>query len=160
MADTGDRKSKRREPSVPKAAAAGLFVQDGQHEEVSSVKGQNFIATAPCCPGFTGPVIVGVVWKKKFLCGGDKNEGNRNEKSHEGSVQSSCTGTGTPRRPGFTGPVIVGVTWKKQFAGMWDEVGEVEQAKNSRQKKDEGQGEKKKVSKWKKIWRWLTKKKN
>ncbi|MPC94081.1 hypothetical protein E2C01_089233 [Portunus trituberculatus] len=177
MTDIGDKKSKRRffsrlrkrrEPSVAKPVAAGVLVREKEHEELSSVKEQNFIATSPRCPGFTGPVIVGVVWKEKFLCSGDKNEKNAVE-CKEKNVNCNFIAT-TPRCPGFTGPVIVGVVWKKEFLCCGDKneeemeckgnnvayVGEVEQAKNSRQN-DEVHGKKKKVKVWKRIWQWLMK---
>ena len=143
----------------------------------------NFIATEPRCPGFTGPVIVGVVWKKQFLCGGDRNKGEGMECKGD-DVNCSFIAT-NPRCPGFTGPVIVGIVWKKEFlcsgdrnegeemeckgnsgasgkngeeefgcSGEWEEGGEVEH------KKGEVKGKKRKFKVWKKIWQWIMKKRN
>ena len=54
---------RRWEPESPKTGVAGV---SGQGRQVD-----RFVAIKPRCPGFTGPVIVGVVWKKQFVFSGE-----------------------------------------------------------------------------------------
>ena len=143
MTDPGGKKSQPLLIKMWRRLRQRRLVREGEQEEVSPVKGQSFLATAPRCPpGFTGPLIVGVVWKKEFLCSGDRNEMECGNNVVEGSV----SGTVTPGRSGFTGPVIVGVTWKQQNISCCTGHCHEEQQVHGH----------KKISKWKKIWRWIT----
>ena len=107
---------RRWEPESPQTGVAGV---SGQGRQVD-----RFVATKPRCPGFTGPVIVGVVWKKQFVCSGERNEERVGSEKVECGKGQSMEAT-TPCWPGFTGPVVVGVVWKKEFlcSRDWEESG-------------------------------------